>query len=79
MSHLVAHDEQQLAIVHARDDGVPQDDPLGLPDARDIRIQRFGVDALVDLENAAALDARAVRQREDSRLQRLVAASARSR
>ncbi len=72
VAHLVAHDEEQLRLVQALDDRVPQHDPLRGAEAGDVRVQRVGVGALVHLVDAAACNPRAIGQLQDARLERLV-------
>jgi hypothetical protein len=73
MPHFVPHHEQDLAAVELREQGVPKDDPLRLPDPLDVGVDRPGLCAHVDLEDPPPVDPGAVGQGEDLGLQGLVA------
>ena len=59
-------------LIQLGDDGVPQDDAFRVAEAGDVGVDGVGVDALVDLEHPSALDAGALRRRQDLRLELLV-------
>ena len=65
MPHLVAHHEEELALLEPPDDRVPQHDALRGEKAGDVGIDLVRVDALLDLVDARALDARALREHVD--------------
>ena len=72
MPHLVGHDDQQLFLLEAGNQGIPENDPLGAKHPRDVGVERLGVDALVDLEDPAAFDSRAAGKIQDRLLEPLV-------
>ena len=60
MSHLVTHHKEKLVLLQLLDQRVPKDNALGLQETRHIGIDRLGIDTLVDLKDAASLDARPI-------------------
>ena len=47
VAHLVGHHDQELGLVELGDQGVPEDDPLGVEHAGHVGVDGLGVDALV--------------------------------
>ena len=72
VAHLVSHDHEKLFAIQLRQNRVPQHDALGRAEARDVGIDRVGVFALGDFEDAAAFDSRALGQVKDVGFERLV-------
>lgn len=70
--HLVPHHEEHLRRLELGEQGVPEHDPLGVQEAGHVGVHGVRVDALGDLVDAAALDARPIGEREDLGLQRPV-------
>ena len=79
MAHLVRHDEEDLVGVELGENGVPEDDALGVEETGDVGVDRLGVDALVDLEDTTALDSGTLGEGEDLRLELPGPSSGRSR
>ena len=72
MARFVPHHRQQLAPIEFGDKGVPQHNALRPHETGHVRIDRLRVGAFVHFVNPAALDARALCQRENLGLERLV-------
>ena len=70
--HLVGHHERDLVRRETFEQGVPEHDPLGAPDAGDIGVHQLGVLALVHLVDPGRPDPGPLGERDDAGLEHLV-------